>query len=207
MPRLATLAQLRGHLASKVGPDQDSVLTVMLESAESFVERFCGRRFSPDPELVGGEDLAPSVEKTVMVTPEDRLVRIPDVREVVSISLGGMALNPSDYKLGNYSAASPANQIELLQTAVPSLTQPETELTITGRFGFNPTPADIVDAVLTIAARRYRERDAVFSDSLQTSEGGLLTYFRSLPSNIQLILRSYKMPRLAVASMPEMALR
>lgn len=202
MPRLATAEQLREHLASKVKPETAPILTVVLESAEAFVERFCGRRFSPDPEFIEGEDTAPSIEKSVVVTPEDRLVRIPDLREVLSITLGSMVLNSSAYKLGNYSAGSPANQIELLQTAVPSLTQPETELVMKGRFGFAPTPPDVIDAVLTIAARRYRERDAAFSDSVQTSEGGLLSYFRSLPSNTQLILRSYKMPRIAVPSQP-----
>lgn len=207
MPRLATLEQLRNHLATKVGAEMDSVLSVMLESAESFVERYCGRRFSPDPELIEGEDIAPSIEKTVIVTPQDRLVRIPDLREVVSITLGGMVLNPSAYKLGNYSASSPTTQIELLQTAVPSLTNPETELVIKGRFGFNPTPPDIVDAALTVAARRYRERDASWSDNLQLSEGGLLTYFKSLPGNTQLILRSYKLPRIGVIGDLEMAIR
>lgn len=205
MPRLATLDQLRGHLASKVGAEANDVLSVMLESAETFVERFCGRRFSPDPALVGGEDIASSIEKSVVVTPEDRIVRIPDLREVVSITLGGLVLDPSDYKLGNFSASSPANLIELLQTASPSLTQPETELTMKGRFGFSPTPPDIVDAVLTIAARRYRERDASYSDSMQLSEGGILSYFRSLSSNTQLILRSYKLPRIAVVSPPKVA--
>jgi hypothetical protein len=182
------------------------VLSVMLESAESFVERYCGRRFSPDPDLIEDADTAPSIEKSVVVTPADRLVRIPDVREVVSVTLGGLVLNPANYKLGNYSAASPAKQIELLQTAVPSFTQPETTLTFKGRFGFNPTPPDIVDAVLTIAARRYRERDASFSDAVQLSDGGLLSYFRSLSSNTQVILRSYKMPRVALLA-PEMAIR
>lgn len=207
MSRFATLDQLRSHLGSKVGPEADPVLSVMLESAGSFVERFTGRRFTPDPELVEGEDTAPAIEKSVIVTPQDRLVRIPDFREVISVTLGGMTLNPANYMLGNYSAGSPANQIELLQTAVPSLTQAETKLTLKGRFGFNPVPPDIIDAVLTIAARRYRERDASFSDSLQTSEGGMLTYFRSLPSNVQLILRSYKLPRIAVLAEPEMAVR
>lgn len=207
MPRFTTLDQLRGHMASKVGVDANDVLNVMLNSAETFVERFCGRLFSPDPELVGGEDVAPSIEKTVVVTPEDRLVRIPDLREVVSITLDGLALDSSAYRLGNYSQSSPAKQIELLQRATPSLTRPETALVLKGRFGFNPTPADIIDAVLTIAARRYRERDAVFSDAVQTSDGGLLSYFRSLPSNIQHILRSYKEPRVALLSQPEMAIR
>lgn len=209
MPRLATVDQLKGHLASKVeGAMADSVLKIMLESAESFVERFCGRRFSPDPALVGGEDIAPSVERTVMVTPRDRLVRIPDVREIVSITLGGLSLDPGDYLLGNYSAASPATQIELLQTASSTLVPSETELTILGRFGFNPTPADILDAVLTIAARRYRERDAAFADAVQLGETGAVnSYFRSLPSNIQHILRSYKLPRIALVGEPAMAIR
>lgn len=205
MPRLATAEQLREHLASQVKAEDAPILTVVLESAESFVERFCGRRFSPDPELVSGEDIAPSIEKAVIVSPEDRLVRIPDLRELVGLTLGGLTLDSSDFKLGNYSPDSPANQIELLQTAAPSLSSPETELIMKGRFGFNPTPPDIVDAVLTIAARRYRERDAAFSDTLQMAEGGLLTYFRSLPSNVQLILRSYKLPRIAVIAPPREA--
>lgn len=208
MPRLATIDQLRGHLASNVDAKANDVLTIMLESAEVFVERFCGRRFSPDPELVEGNDTAPSVEKTVKVTPRDRLVRIPDVREVSSITLGGLALDPSDYLLGNYSATSPATQIELLQTASSTLIPSETELTILGRFGFNPTPADILDAVLTIAARRYRERDAAYADAVQLGETGAInSYFRSLPSNIQHILRSYKQPRLALVGEPLMAIR
>src|SRR3954463_2109460 len=108
MPRLATAEHLREHLASQVKVEDAPILTVVLEGAEHFVERFCHRRFSADPELVGGEEIAPSIEKTVMVTPEDRLVRIPDLRELVSVTLDGVALGSGNYKLGNSSSASPA---------------------------------------------------------------------------------------------------
>lgn len=222
MLRLVSLEEFRrssgmGHLPTKVkGEDADALMTLMLESAESFVSRYCGRLFHPEPALVSetvgeGEevlvDTAEPIEKTVRITAQDRVIRVPDVREVGSVTLDGATLYEGDYDFGNYSDDSPSNQIELFRTATPMLTRVRAPLTIKGRFGFKSVPADIRDAVMTIGARRYRERDANFSDAVQMADGSIQSYFRSLPSNIQLILRSYKSPRIAVMTEPVTAIR
>lgn len=194
MPRLATKDELKDYLGSSV-VGADTLLNLMIESSERFVERYTGRRFSPLP----ASDSDPVVAKTIKLTDERAIVRVPDVREVASVTLDGVTLaEESDYTLGDYEAASPASTIRLFERPALSRIEPVALLVITGRFGFSPVPPDVKDAVLTIAARRYRDRDASWSDALQLSEGGILSYFAQLPSNTKMILQSYKLPKMAL---------
>jgi hypothetical protein len=66
------------------------------------------------------------------------------------------------------------------------------DLQITGRWGWYPTPADIVDATYSIASRAYRERDAAFSDQLMSPEGVAFAFYKSMPSRIKAILDPYR---------------
>jgi hypothetical protein len=72
------------------------------------------------------------------------------------------------------------------------------DLTITGRWGWSPTPPDVVDATLAVAARRYRERDAGFSDAYQTPEGALLQFFKQIPASAKAALDLYRVPNIAL---------
>lgn len=111
------------------------------------------------------------------------LVRVPDVRELVAVTADGQ---PVDVEL-----------VELLPTP-PTISAPAPRIrlpygadrvTVTGRFGFGPLPALLVDAIYAHAGRNYREKEALYADSIAigAGEGGgaLYSYFRQLPPRVK----------------------
>jgi hypothetical protein len=77
-------------------------------------------------------------------------------------------------------------------TALPSIA-------VTGRFGWWPAPDDIRDAVLVMAARRWKERDAGYGDSVQLAEGITVAYYRQFPATVQATIESYVRRKVALA--------
>lgn len=72
------------------------------------------------------------------------------------------------------------------------------DLSITGRWGWLPTPIDIVDAVYTVGSRRWAERNAWFSDAYVTPEGMTLSFYKQLPAAAQAALSTYRVPNIAL---------
>lgn len=207
MPRLATVDELKAYLGSGVTGDPGSMFANVLEGTEAFAERYTGRRFSPDPALVqgpvGGDptDTGSPVTKTFKVEAGQRTVRIPDLRVLLSATLAGAALlDGYDFSLGTYSDESPATHLFIGQPLTYDPLKMESDLVITGRWGFLSTPPDVKDAVLAMAARRYRERDASYADTVSAPDGGILAYFRGVPERVKAVLDTYRLPRLAIAT-------
>jgi hypothetical protein len=68
------------------------------------------------------------------------------------------------------------------------------DLEIWGRWGWYPTPPSILDGTYAIAARRYRERDASWSDTVVTPAGGAMQYLKQMPSSVKAELDSFRVP-------------
>jgi hypothetical protein len=177
----------------------------LLEAAEDFVEVYCGRRFSPDPPLASdGSDTLTPVAKTFNMSPSQAVVRVPDLRVPVSVTLNGstvMALTPSSASGGGYWLDSYDTPATRLYVSWPTwLTQlPYGQLIVTGRWGFLDAPAPVKQAVSALTMRMYRERDAAWADSVATPDGSVLSYFRQLPASIAGSLDLYKSgPKLAI---------
>jgi hypothetical protein len=185
-------------LENQLGQARERQLTRYLLAAQATAERFCRRRFGPDPELTdSGADTNDPVTKTVRVGVYDDAVKIPDLRISPSpvVTLDGFALDVNDdYWLEPFSDDTPATFLRL--AAAPASTGGT--VAITGRFGWNPLPPDLDDAVYTLAARKYRERQSNHADSVQLPEGLTLAYFRQLPASVQGTLSMLKIHHFAV---------
>lgn len=201
MPRIATIDDLRRYL-DHVG-DEERVdpqnLIDALDSAESWVEMYTGRQFSPEPAFVAGVDSAAAVEKTFAVR-SSGWIRIPDLRTVESIDAGGSDLEEwIDYEL-DYSSVEPHITIKLLHASPlsnPFAVSNVVHLTIVGRWGWAVPPPHVKDAVLALAARQYRRRDAMFADVVD--RGTIAFEYRSgVPNFITAFLDPLKVPRVAV---------
>lgn len=61
--------------------------------------------------------------------------------------------------------------------------------------GTDGTPAgdDVKDAMLTLAARRYHERNTGYQDAYETSAGPM--FVKQLPASVAVVLESYAPPR------------
>lgn len=191
MARLTTIEALRAYTGVQ-GAGKEAALQAALDGAEAFAERYTGRRFAPEPALVNGGDTANPVTKTFSVR-RPGPVRVPDLRVAVGVSFNG---GVAEYDPLDATDDDPSTDIYLDYGL--TLHQPPGQLSIEGRWGFLVTPPDVTDAVLALASRRYHERLAAFSDAVQTPEGGVLSYFRSLPASVKGVLDSYRTPRVAL---------
>ena len=175
--------------------DEDA-LALFLDGAERFGERWTGRTFAPDPPLDEGLDTNPEVTKTFSARGKSRLIRVPDLRSASLVTLDGSVLTQdTTFYLDSY--VEPAAFIELATRFTGS---GRGELAVTGRWGMAGTDeqmADIKLAVLTLAARGYRRRDAQFSDVLNTAAGAQFFWSASMPQEVAAVFTSLRLPNLA----------
>jgi hypothetical protein len=198
---LATVTELRERLdVQQQSTASDEFLQLYLDSATKTAERYCKRKFEAEPDLTDDPQVA--VTKTISTLSRD-VLRIPDVRTVNSVVLAGVTLSPVDvygfggFALSGESPGEPYTWITLRERQRGHTSHQD--LAITGFWGWNPAPADIKDAVLTLASRKYRERDAGYGDTVQLPEGGVIAYFSQLPSSVAMTLDSYRIPTFAIA--------
>jgi hypothetical protein len=203
MGRIVDLVEVfdYGDLREDKVPGQ--VVEGLVASAEDFVERYTGRRFSPDPPLDdnGGDTLDP-VTYTFTISSGETVIRIPDLRSATSVLLNGNAILEqisaygTGYRLGQ-SQGTPATRIYVNYPLWVG-SSPGT-LQIIGRWGWLSPPDSVKHAVMALTMRMYRERDAAFADSVAVADGSVLSYFRTMPASIQGSLDLYKAgPRIAV---------
>lgn len=194
MARLASIGDLRAYL-DLTSTGNDALLGSLLESAEAMAESYTGRRFAP----LSAAD--PVTTETVSFRRGKTVIRVPDVRELTAVTVDGNALTNLGYTLDG----NPATHLYIEErygtfsgTAFGTRRTNQAQLVLTGRFGYTTAPADVRDAVLVLAARAYRERDANYADTVATADGGAFAYLRSMPPRAKAILDSYRVPRMAL---------
>jgi hypothetical protein len=192
--RIATIQELAllVGIHDEAQMDEDT-LKLFLDGAETFAERWTGRTLSPDPPLVNGADTGSPVTKTFSARGKTRLIRVPDLREATAVTMDGTALvRDSTFYFDSYT--QPAAWIEL---TVPFTGSGRGELSVTGRWGPLEVAPDVKQAVLTLAARAYRRRDANFSDVLNTAAGAQFFWSANMPQEVAAVFTSLRLPNLA----------
>lgn len=204
MPQIVTVDDLRIYLGhegyeEKINPE---LLVRSIDSAETWIKNYTGRRFYADPAFEDDVDSADPVTKSFTVRGRG-WVRIPDLRTETEVSINGSVLTADvDYVLDDYNSdGEPHTSIQLVSLSPwtnPFTLSSVTRLSITGRWGFVPVPDDVKDSILALAARQYRRKDAMFSDVIDMGNVSF-EYTKGVPNFITDILDLYKMPRVAVA--------
>lgn len=200
---IASVSELKRYLAVSRSTD-DQLLEQILRSVSDRVETYCGRAFRPSPGLdaAGNDTLAP-VAKTVypmrhtgawFPSSYTLLVQIPPTREIDQVTLEGAPV--TGYTPVGDPPWTSLQVFDLIyRYYAPSYLQLSTlgpKMVITGRFGWYPPPEDLKDAVLVMAARRYKERDAAYGDAVQLADGGIISYFKQFPPSVQATLDQYR---------------
>lgn len=209
MSAIATLEEVKLYIDDQgiVDVKHDPFLQMLLDAAEDSVARYTRRRLWPEPALVDGVDSAAPVPYTVHVgRPNGGLrsvVKVPDLREVTSISLGGGPLSATNnfYLMGRERPVTRLKLLPSISFAAGGLGagyRTWDELVITGRWGFNPPPPAAKDAVLTLVARGFAERRASYGDTVENSDGAAVSYFRELPGRVKWMLRPLRKPLVGV---------
>lgn len=151
-----------------------------------------GRVLAPDPATV---ELPPV---TRALTVACGRVLVPDARELTAVELDGAAL---DAVTGYRPIVRDGVIVQLLlgdgrcsHGWQRGYALPQT-IVVTGRFGIDPLPANLVDAIYLLAARYWYEREASYADQVAVAEGaGVQTYYRQLPPRTKLVFASYALP-------------
>jgi len=195
----------------------DVFLTLLIQSVSEHVERRTGKRFAPTPPFdAAGNDTAPPVSVVIPINPYGPgarggsgfspvgsppvayptrfavAVTIPHAREVDAVLVGLVPLLATQYTLESDSTLRDTyvRRVVITDPTVFSAALYPASLTVTGRFGVAPIPGDLKDTVLSMVARRAKERDAAWADRVDTGEGGVFTYAQ-FPRWAQLTIDSY----------------
>lgn len=183
------------QLAGRKGQAFEDVLI----QVEALVERWTGRRFSPDPEFAAdGTDTLPAVTKSFTVMPGQVVVRIPDLRDMTSITYAGLPMYAAGTGLGTYGyrldeGGDTFRRIYLVGSfSMLSTGALANKIAITGRWGYYPPPEEIKLAVKFLTMRSWREREAAWADSIANPDGSVLSYFREMPASVQGTLRMFR---------------
>lgn len=177
---------------AKIAGDADDELLELLLKAQTglFQKLTNGRQFvrSEAPEA-----------KTFSTQGAD-VIQVPDLASVDDVTLDGASLGPWSLGGGSgYQLIPPAPHTDFILSGVSRNGRGTGygDLVITGIWGWDPVPDEVVDAVMTMAARKFRERAASYADTVSDPEGGLLAYYRQLPPSVQAVVDLYRLPSAA----------
>lgn len=215
---LATVDELRRYVAAAGTAGggarlDDGLLESLLDASSARVRaELRDRTLDVVPALDGaGADTAEPVEVRVPLTGSpQRIVQVPDLRELVSYAvLDGAGYGPDVVDVPG--ATAPWSSPSLMRDGPRGrcalwLRFPVavwgTELAIVGRWGpagtteedeLAPSPA-VREAVLVWAARAYHNRTARYADTVQDPAGGVSSYFRNLPPDVASTLDGLRVP-------------
>lgn len=213
---LATVDQLRMFLPTagtvSAGAAIDGgLLELLLSSADQRIRQALPERtLDVRPALQGDppDDTGEPVEVRIPIARPTRIVQVPDLRVVTSISVVpidyGTAIDlPQPGSVAGYTLVRrPRHACALwVQFPVPVI---GSELVIVGRWG--PAEAEVGDplavnaaardACLVWAARAYYNKAARFADRTQDPSGAGSDYFRTLPADVASTIDSLRVPGL-----------
>lgn len=189
-----TVEALREYV--NVDSDRDDVvLERRLNAALGALASHTRRLFTPRPALVAVapptdpatyEDTADPVAFTRPVR-SARWVRVPDARDVTSISVDGVAT--TDFELHRNRDSDP-DEWPYVWIELGSPPSTATRCEVTGRFGFVDFDDELEDAIYTVAAHRHFSADAGYADAIRSQAFGDRVWLKQFPTTVQTTLAS-----------------
>jgi hypothetical protein len=197
---IGSLEELRRYLHTTAGGAQadDALLGDLLAAADDrFKSLVPGRTLEPIPAAPAEGDPPPDP-----VAKEFRsrgsVIRVPDLRTLTTITVDGVTTDPDTIDLEGRDgedtyliARLPTPAIGAIDVLVPvgntwvPGTTARRRVIISGFWGPAEVMPRVKEAILIWAARVYHERAARWSDARQDPDGGVASYFRSVPPSIK----------------------
>lgn len=175
-----------GATGSAAGID-DALLERLIAAASRRLQRARPERTLAPTPAAGGEP----VEVRFPLVAPTRIVQVPDLREVVTVTVNGADLPTSGYSLRGRPHEATALWLKLTTPAIA-----DGELTIVGHWGPPEVDDDVREAVVVWAARAFHNRTARYADTVQSPDGGVASYFRNLPPDVKLLVDALEVPGL-----------
>lgn len=207
LPAWLSRDELKARLNRQLSGD-DAKLVDYLEAALSQAQKAppagCGRLLVPDT--------------------EDRIKRlggstflVPDAQELTSVVIDGTTYtaNTDAWPIGRTEYELTEKNGLIVSIHVPAFAhraRPWTidgpvfgvarrrrhEVVLKGTFGFDEKgpPQDLIEAIYTLAERRYYAEQSGQSDTVRVGEGATApVYFKDLPEEVALAFRSFQLPK------------
>lgn len=208
---LASLDDFKRYLraagtVSAGGSLDEELLKSLLRASESRVRAELRDRTL---DVLPASESDPPVEIRVPLTGyAQRIVQVPDLRELSSITVvGGSGYGGDVIDVPGAPAwSAPSLMRAGRERSAVWLRFPAavwgTELAIVGRWGpagvredepLAPSPA-VVEAIIVWAARAFHNRTARYADTVQDPAGGVTQYFRNLPPDVATTIDGLRVP-------------
>ena len=199
IPRSLSLEQLKRRL-DITGTDKDDLLADDLAAAfyqaQAAPPYGTGRLLAPDPPHPTDDPVTRRVLST------RRRIRVPDAREITSVTLDDTAITAFEpiWKNGLIVQLDIADDYAWTQRAGWDAYQEgapfiRRTVEITGRFGFETIPEPLAGAIYVLAGRWHNERAAQYADQVEILEGGAVqSYYRQLPPRVRLAVAACTVP-------------
>lgn len=187
-PRYATLDDLRAYLShdGSLGTAQDGLLTDCLLRAESQINDYTRRRFTP---LVGTvvyhEQIAMRYRNRLYLDRE--CIRLDSIinADGGTIPVSAVTLEPAN--LG------PPYRIATLASGYSWHIPLDGSIALVGTWGYSLRPPDaIVQATIRLAAHIYRQKDVGVTDVSGFEQGGEVQYTSGMPRDVMWLLSPYR---------------
>lgn len=159
--------------------DNDSLLQAILDAALDTAAAETRRQLGP---LGGAGDPPVAVTRTINA---QRAIRVPDARSLTTVTVDGAAV--TGWQLAGRRPAGTQPAPYLILPAPTTGT-----VVATGLYGFTTLPAALADAIYTHAARHYRERDALYGDTVTLDDGSDVHFYRQFPVRVRAVYDLYR---------------
>jgi len=192
VPASVTVSDLKAYLGV-TGAADDDLLTSLIARAEKAIEVYCGRLFTCAADTTHyftvGED-----------TEGDCIWFDADLCAVTTVTSDADGTPVTLVKDTDF-VTQPRNTTPWYGFKILSSTSkfwdytsdPETGITITGRWAYSTTPPqDIIHATTRLAAFYYRQKDAQVFDTTAVPDAGVIMVPQGIPKDVQLMLQPYR---------------
>ena len=175
---LLDLSQLKARL-DVTRTDNDVLLQAILDAALDTAAAETRRQLGP---LGGTGDPPVAVTRTL---DGQRAIRVPDARSIATVTIDGAAVTGWQLAGRRPAGTTPAPYLILPAPATGTVAA-------TGQYGFTTLPAALADAIYTHAARHYRERDALYGDTITLDDGSDVHFYRQFPARVRAVYDLYR---------------
>ena len=189
MADYASASQVKSRL-DITGSDYDTVLGELVTAASRWVDRYC--RLPEDAFAVDSDSTRYYDEGAVV---DDMLYLDAPLAQVTSVVNGdGTTLSSSSYWLWPRNrSGEPAWGIRLKSTERWLFSDVDSEIAVTGRFGYSTTaPSAVVEATAALAAWLFKRYQAAMSDGTANFELGQLVYSDAMPKQVRAMLETFQ---------------
>jgi hypothetical protein len=180
-----TLDELKKYLGIALAETQDDdLLLSLIKSAQGEIDTHCGRRFEG---ATFTRYYGPGSLSGVLLNLDADLLSVSAL-----VNGDGATLAANDYLLWPRNTL-PAWGLRLKSSKVWAFRDPDSEITVTGQWGYSTTPPEeVVQATRRLAGYMYRQKDAQVFDVTAQPNMGVITVPQGMPSDVKILLAPYR---------------